>query len=296
MFPKTSRAKSVLADVGLFYAAAIWGATFFMVKGALDDVDPVVLVGYRFILAGVILLAYLLIKKQPIFQGLGRAMVLSLFLFFLYIPQTLGLKFTTASNSGFITGLFVAFIPLFMLTIFKKKPGLMGVIASGVSLVGLWVLTGGMADVNIGDILTLGAALTYALHVLYSDKYMKEGMNPFILACQQFLIVGLLSLLTALVFNLPLGVESLSAGYVIIFLALFPSLSAFVIQLVAQKIRPPLRVSLIFALEPVFAAVFAWTLGDEIFVTYRAVGGLLIFAALVISSLPSPTFRRRIIK
>lgn len=277
----------MLADLGLFYAAAVWGATFFMVKGALADVDPIVMVGYRFTLAGVILLIYLLFKRQDIFEGIGRAMVLGLLLWFLYIPQTLGLKYTTASNSGFITGLFVAFIPLFLLTIFKKKPTILEVVASAVSLLGLWVLTGGMADVNIGDILTLAAAMTYALHVLYSDKYMKAGMNPYILACQQFLIVGLLSLLTALVIDLPFTVKTAVSVRVIIFLALFPSLTAFIIQLLAQKIRSPLRVSLIFALEPVFAAIFAWTLGDEVFVTRRALGGLLIFAALIISGLPT---------
>ena len=283
----TSGKKLFLADLGLFYAAAVWGATFFMVKAALADVDPVVLVAYRFILAGVILLIFLLYKRQPIFEGIGRAAFLGLLLWFLYIPQTLGLKYTTASNSGFITGLFVAFIPFFLLTIFKKKPSLMEIIACAVSLLGLWVLTGGMADMNTGDILTLAAAMTYALHVLYSDRYMKEGMNPYLLACQQFLIVGLLSLLTAFVVDLPFTVKSSYTAGVIVFLALFPSLSAFVIQLLAQKIRSPLRVSLIFALEPVFAAIFAWTLGDEIFVTRRALGGLLIFAALIISGLPT---------
>lgn len=292
MQPNIPKKKLVLADLGLFYAAAVWGATFFMVKGALADVDPIIMVGYRFTMAGVILLAWLLIKKQPIFEGFGRAMILGLLLWFLYVPQTIGLKYTTASNSGFITGLFVAFIPLFMRTIFKRKPSVMELLASAVSLIGLWVLTGGMADVNIGDILTLAAATTYALHVLYSDKYMKAGMNPFILACQQFLIVGLLSLLTGLVLDLPFRVGSFSAGWVIVFLALFPSLTAFVIQLMAQKIRSPLRVSLIFALEPVFAAAFAWTLGNENFVTHRAIGGLLIFSALIISGLPTPSSKK----
>jgi len=293
MVSEIPRKKLIWADLGLFYAAAVWGATFFMVKGALADVDPIVMVGYRFTLAGLILLGYLQIKKQSIFEGLGKAMILGLLLWFLYVPQTIGLKYTTASNSGFITGLFVAFIPVFLRTIFKRKPTLMEVLASAVSVVGLWVLTGGMSDINIGDILTLAAAMTYALHVLYADKYLKAGMNPLVLACQQFLIVGLLSLLTALVIDLPFTIGSYSAGWVILFLALFPSLTAFVIQMMAQKIRPPLRVSLIFALEPVFAAAFAWTLGNESFVTHRAIGGLLIFAALIISGLPVPSLKKK---
>jgi drug/metabolite transporter (DMT)-like permease len=287
-----STPKRVLADAGLFYAAAIWGATFFLVKDALTGIDPVTMVAYRFLLAGVSLLIFLIATGRPIFRGLGRAAFLSVILWLLYIPQTVGLGYTTASNSGFITGLFVAFIPLFLKTIFKRTPTLMEVIASAVALIGLWILTGGLRYLNIGDSLTLVAAMTYALHVLYSDKYMKAGIDPYMISCQQFLLVGLLSLLTALVLDLPLDIRTSSAAWTVVFLAFFPTLSAFVIQMLAQKITSPLKVSLIFAFEPVFAALFAWTLGDEPFVLRRAGGGILIFAALILSGLPTPGRKR----
>ena len=291
--PKVSGRKKALAHSGLLYASAIWGSTFFLVKSALADIDPVIMVGYRFLLAGLILLVFLKITGRSFFVGLGRAAFLSVILFLLYIPQTIGLEYTTASNSGFITGLFVAFVPVFLRIIFKRRPTLMELIASIISLGGLWILTGGMSDINIGDILTLGAAMTYALHVLYSDKYMKAGIDPYVISCQQFLMVGLLSLVTALVFDLPFGIGSTSAGLVVIFLALFPTLSAFVIQMLAQRITSPLRVSLIFALEPVFAAMFAWTLGGETIVQHRALGGLLIFTALVVSGIRIPLTKQK---
>jgi drug/metabolite transporter (DMT)-like permease len=288
MPPVPSKLKVFLADAGLFYAAAIWGSTFIMVKAALAGIDPIIMVGYRFLLAGSVLLVFVLLTGRRFFEGLGRAFALAVMLWFLYVPQTLGLKYTTASNSGFITGLFVMFVPLFLRTLFKRKPTLMELLASLVSLGGLWFLTGGLRDINIGDILTLSAAMTYALHLLYSDRYMKAGIDPFLISCQQFLIVGVLSLLTALVFRLPFGIGSVKVGGIVVFLALFPTLSAFVIQMVAQKITSPLRVSLIFALEPVFAALFAWTLGGEKFITHRALGGRLFLAARVLSGLPVP--------
>ncbi len=280
--------KKRLADLGLLYAAAIWGSTFFIVKAVLDDIDPVVLVGYRFLLAGSILLVVLKLKGRSVFTGMGRAAWLGFLLWMLYIPQTIGLKYTTASNSGFITGLFVAFVPLFLLTIFRRKPTRMELIASGISMIGLWVLTGGLVDINIGDMLTLIAAVTYALHLLYSDKYMKTGIDPYIISCQQFLVVGVLSIVTALIFDLPFTVTSTGAVWMILFLTIFPTLLAFVFQMMAQKIASPLRVSLIFALEPVFAGLFAWTLGGEQFVQHRALGGLLIFLALIVSGLSWP--------
>jgi drug/metabolite transporter (DMT)-like permease len=288
-----SRMKKAAADVGLLYAAAIWGATFFLVKSILNDIDPIILVGYRFLLAGSVLLVFLLIKRRPILAGLRQAVWVAFLLWMLYVPQTIGLKYTTASNSGFITGLFVAFVPFFLRTIFRRRPTVLEVVASAVSLTGLWVLTGGMRDINLGDMLTLIAAMTYALHLLYSDRYMKAGIDPFIISCQQFIMVGALSLLTGLVLGLPFGVQSNGALWVVVFLALFPTLSAFVIQMLAQKITSPLRVSLIFALEPVFAALFAWTVGGEAFVMRRALGGLLIFLALILSGLPSPVGRKK---
>ena len=286
--------KIFLSDAGLFYAAVIWGSTFFIVKDALADIDPIIMVAYRFLLAGTILWLFLLVKGKSIFTGMGRAFFLSVILWFLYVPQTVGLKYTTASNSGFITGLFVAFIPIFLRLIFKRKPSLMEVIASIVSLIGLWVLTGGLKDINIGDSLTLVAAVTYALHVLYSDKYMKAGVDPYVISCQQFLMVGLLSLITGLVLDLPFTIGSARAGWIVVFLALFPTLSAFLIQMIAQKITSPLKVSLIFALEPVFAAIFAWTWGGEEIVFHRALGGLFIFSALIISGIPSPKRRQKL--
>ncbi len=290
---QTSRKKTLLADLGLFYAAAIWGSTFFLVKSALSGIDPVVMVGYRFLIAGIILALYLLARKQNILRDLKKGLALAIILWLLYIPQTIGLKYTTASNSGFITGLFVAFVPLFMKTIFKRTPTISEIAASGVALIGLWILTGGLKEINIGDLLTLIAAMTYALHLLLSDKYMKQGIDPIRLACQQFLIVGLLSIASAATFKLPFGITTASALHITIFLALFPTMTAFVIQLLAQKITSPLRVSLIFALEPVFAGLFAWTLGGEQIQLHGVIGGLLIFAALILSGLPSKPLTKR---
>ena len=283
-----TRTQVVMADIGLFYAAAIWGSTFFIVKNALSGIDPVIMVGYRFVLAGGVLLIFLWLTKRPVLQGLGRAAFLSVILYGLYISQTIGLEYTTASNSGFITGLFVFFTPVFMFWLFRKHPTPMEWLASLVSLAGLWVLTGGLTDVNLGDLLTLIAAVTYALHVLYSDKYMKQQVDPFMISCQQFLMVGSMALLTGWLFDLDFRIHSTASTYAVVFLALFPTLSAFVIQMLAQRFTSPLKVSLIFAFEPLFAAAFAWTLGGEQIVWHRAGGGLLIFAALILSGLPTP--------
>ena len=277
--------KNKLADIGLFYSAAIWGATFYIVKQALAGIDPVLLVGYRFSLAAVVLGIFLLIFKRPLFADFGKGAILGILLSVLYITQTIGLGITTASNSGFITGTFVAFVPIFSLLIFRRKSTATGVIAAVVSLTGLWLLTGRLAGINGGDLLTLLTAMAYAVHLLFVDRYMKNGADPYILSFQQFLVVGGISLLGAYIFGLQFRFTAEKVLWVIIFLALFPTLSAFVIQVAAQKFTSPVKVSLIFAFEPVFAALFAWTLGDEPVSAGKVAGGFLVFLALIIAGI-----------
>ncbi len=283
----TPRKTELLADAGLFYAAVIWGATFVVVQWALTGVDAVTMVGYRFLFAGSVLMVYLAVKRRPLMRDMGRSLWLSIILWSLYASQTIGLKYTTASNSGFITGLFVVFVPIFLITLFKRRPTVWEIVATLISLGGLWILTGGLREINTGDALTLISAMTYALHLLYSDKFMKSGADPLLISCQQFLFVGIFSVLFGLATGRSFAVTAPAIGW-IIFLALFPTLSAFVIQMFAQKLTSPLRVSLIFAFEPVFAAIFAWTIGGESFVWKSAIGGILIFAGLVVSGIGSP--------
>jgi drug/metabolite transporter (DMT)-like permease len=279
--------KYPLANLGLFYAAAIWGSTFFIVKDSLRNIDPVTLVGYRFLIAAIVLAIPLILFKKNLFANIKHGLILGIFLWILYTAQTIGLKYTTASNSGFITGLFVACVPIFSFAIFRKHTTRMGLLAISISLVGLWFLTGGLAQINIGDLLTLAAAMAYAIHILYADKYMSAGTDPYIISFQQFGFVGLFSLLMAAIFNRPMTIATSQTAWVVLFLALLPTLSAFVIQLLAQRLISPVQVSLIFAFEPVFAAAFAWTLGSEQIIAGRAIGGLLIFAAMLISGLQS---------
>lgn len=283
-----------LADLGLFYSAAIWGSTFFVVKGALEVIDPLMLVAYRFLLAAIIMLPILIWLKLSPLPNFGSGLALGLPLWILYVFQTVGLKYTSAANSGFITGLFVVFVPVFQIFFRRKMPKLSSLAASLVSLSGLWVLSGGLEYVNRGDLLTLAAAMSYAAHILIADRKIDAGINPYILSFQQFAIVGALSLLWGFLKVGQFAFPCRTAGAAIAFLAVFPTLSAFLVQLIAQKYVLPIRVSLIFAFEPVFAGLFAWTLGGESFTIRQASGGLLIFAGMIISGLAGGTKSDRV--
>jgi drug/metabolite transporter (DMT)-like permease len=278
--------KTLLSDFGLFYAAAIWGSTFILVKDSLNSIDPVALVAYRFTLSAIVMAIVVLLMKKKLFSGFRYGLILGLLVWFLFIPQTIGLKYTTASNSGFITGLFIVFLPFFSALFFRIKPSVVKLISVGIALIGLWFLTGGLKQINIGDVLTLSAAVTYALHLLFADKFVKNNVDPYVLCFQQFFVVGILSFIAGFFMKVPLYFSGMKPLFVIIFLALFPGVSAFMIQLIAQKHTSPIKVGLIFILEPVFAAIFAWTLGGEQFIARNAFGGLLIVIAMIIAELP----------
>lgn len=274
-----------LANLGLFYNAAIWGSTFYIVKDAINTVNPVTLVAYRFGFSAFIMGIILIATRRNIFTDFKEGMIMGLFLWLQYIPQTIGLHFTSAANSGFITGLFVVFVPIFSLFLFRTLPSFSRILAIVLSILGLWLLTGGPGKMNIGDMLTLITAMAYALHILFGDKFVKGEIDPYILAFQQFLFVSLASFCGSLLFHLPLSYGNENTILAMIFLGLFPTISAFVIQMVVQRVVSPVRVTLIFALEPVFAAIFAWTLGGEQFYLTHALGGLLIVVAIIISEI-----------
>ncbi len=276
--------KPLLADLGLIYASAIWGTTFFVVKDILKNIDPVILCAYRFLIAGLIILPYLLLKRKSIFAHWGQGFILGIALWGIYLSQTIGLLYTTASNAAFITGLFVAFVPLFAFIFLRKSPSLVNLLAVLFSISGLWILTGGLKEINKGDLITLITAISYAMHIILADIYIKNKLDPYILTFQQFITVALLSFITAFIFQLPHSISSSKVIWIMSYLIFFPTVIAFLIQLLAQRLTAPLRVSLIFALEPVFGAIFAWTFGGEAFISSRAIGGLFIFIAIIVSS------------
>lgn len=279
-----ARARGRVHELGLVYCATIWGATFYVVKDALAAVDATTLVAYRFLLASAVLLPWALPRLK---RGwvLKEGAILGAFLAASYLTQTIGLRYTSASSSGFITGLFVLFVPVFLLLFLGSPPSGAQWAATALALAGLWLLTGGPGQFNQGDGLTVLTAMAYAAHVLATDRFVKTDADPIVLAFHQFWITGVGSLALALATGAPLRVDLVAAGGPILFLTLFPTLSAFVTQMVCQRHVTPVTATLIFVLEPVFAALFAWTLGGEVFVPARAAGGGLVVGAMLLGEL-----------
>jgi drug/metabolite transporter (DMT)-like permease len=282
----TRMTRSTLLDLALLFVAFIWGSTFYLVKDSLIYVHPVVQVAYRFLLASFIMALGLLIARKKLGADIKSGVTLGTLLWLVYIFQTVGLETTTPSNSAFITGLFVLFLPIFSYIIFRKSITWMRWIAIALAIFGVWFITGGLGNVVIGDFYTLVAAASFGMHIIVAGQLMQKGLDPYVLAFQQFFIVGFWSLILALITGVPFVVAHPKAYSMILFLALVPTIIAFVIQLIAQKSVNPVKIGLIFSLEPVFAAIFAWTIAGETMTTSSVIGGLCIVLAMMVSEIP----------
>jgi drug/metabolite transporter (DMT)-like permease len=285
--PSITKTRRLLLDLGLLYAAVVWGASFIVVKNALAGVHPVTMIGYRFLVSALLLAPWAL-RRPDRRRHLRDSLPLSGLLVALYVSQTWGLRFTTAANSGFITGLFVLFVPIILLVVFRCPPSRLQWVAVLLAVAGLWILTGGPRTMNRGDAMTLVAALCYAAHLLAIDRVVRRDADPVLLMFHQLWQTGLFCTALAAAAGFSLEIESPSVAGVIVLLAAVPTLSAFFAQIVAQRHTSPLKVSLIFSLEPVFAALVAWSVGGEPFRAASAIGGALIVCGMVFAEIGRP--------
>ncbi len=273
------------AELALVGIAAIWGLTFPMVKDAISSYPVSTFLALRFLSAFVIVAAWSLVSPRGLrklsFAGWRAGAVMGLFLTGGYIFQTLGLDRTSASNAGFITGLFVVLTPLFGALFLRQRAGVVAWVAALVSTVGLFLLsrTGGTGDLR-GDGLVLLCACSFALHILATDAGVRRYDIGALLAVQ----LGVCGAIT-MAFSLGAGEleipEEGSVWSALAVTALLATAVGFFVQTYAQRHADPARTALILASEPAFAGLFAYLLLDETLRPLGWVGAGLILVSIV---------------
>ena len=173
-----------------------------------------------------------------------------------------GVVYTTAGKAGFITGLYVLFVPLFGLLVGKRTSGLTWV-GAVLAAVGLYLLSAkGLTGIALGDGLVLLSAVFWALHVLAIDRYVHR-VQPLQLATTQFAVCGALSLAGALVFETPDPAAVRAATLPILYAGLLSTGVAYTLQVVAQRKAHPSHAAIILSLESVFAVLGGWLILSE---------------------------------
>jgi drug/metabolite transporter (DMT)-like permease len=274
--------KQLKADLSLIAVTVVWGASFPIMSIAFKSVPPYSFIALRYILSALILGVFF-IKRFKNFSKdmLKPGLLIGLALGIGCILQAVGLVYTTPSKSGFLTGLNVIFVPIFIALLYKKLPDFKTNLGAVLSVSGLALMSlSGDMGVNIGDFLTLLSAVAFAAQIILVDKFSRHS-DLAVLTVLEFLTVGLLSAVPAVFtegFKMELNLFSVGA---IIFTALFCTIFAYGLQNVAQAYTTPTHTAIIFLAEPVFSAIFSVFIGDKL--TGRTFWGcLLILVGMII--------------
>lgn len=273
--------RSTLAGLAITLASFLFGTTFVVIKDAVESFPPISFVAWRFLLGGVVLT---LIAWPRDRRDAGReiwpdAAIAGTLLFFGYSFQTAGLTTTGASNSALITGLFVVLTPLLAGLFARRLPRLFVLLGALAAFLGVVLLTVQPGTQFVGgDLLTIGAAFSFAGHILALDRFANR--HPILLfTAYQLLVTAFLALPTALLFEgLPLpGPREVPA---LLLTAIGVSAGAYLLQIWAQTVIGPARTGVLLALEPAFGVATAAVVLDERLTARGWVGAVLILAGI----------------
>ena len=273
------------ADLALLLVTIFWGLTFPLIREALADMSAHWFVLLRFTLAALLFLPLILslrVGRAKLLHAAAAGALLGLIAWSSYFAQTLGLRSTAAGRAAFLTGINVVLVPLLSPLFGAGRPSRIDLVAAVVALLGMVLLTDPSAGgITSGDVWILVCAIAYAIYIHVLQIFLRRGLDPSALAFTQVVGVALCAALVmpAMESSWPrLGRDALVG---LGFCALFATVATFWLQARFQGRTTPERVALIFALEPVFAAIFAYLLLAERLRPVSIAGGALILVAVV---------------
>lgn len=259
----------------------MWGLTFVMVHDAIEVIPTLAFLAYRFIPASLLVGIPSWRKVWKLSRDGWRAGTkMGVYLTAGYLLQTFGLEHTTPSHAGFITGTFVVLTPLFGALFYKQRVATLGWGAAVVAFMGLFLLSGaGAGGKVLGDLLVLACACSFALHLLVTDRAIKNH-DLSALVTVQLGLCGVVSLIAAAVLGdleLP---RSAVVWEALVVTSIFASVVGFWVLAWVQRHVSPARTALILASDPAFAGLFAYVLAGETLSPLGWTGALLIMGAI----------------
>jgi len=272
----------------LILVTIFWGSTFFIIKDTVASVHPFDIVFGRVILASIPMLIYVFFKNKRSLlnkQAIMKGSVLGLLLTTTYVSQTYGLQYTSSGHSAFITSIAVVLVPIILFFGFKEQFLRSDYLSIFIVLIGLFLLTYDLeTQFNQGDIITFITALSLAFHIVLSGRYVKTT-ESLSLITYQFVSATVFSFIGSLWMSwgndFPMLQISTSSMISIAYLGFFGTLFCYFISVWVQKYESSVKVALVFSLEPVFAALFAYLFVNEILTLKELIGAFFILLGVI---------------
>ena len=273
------------SDLLLVAAAAVWGVSFVVVKDALTDASPLLLLGIRFTIATLVLAPFINLRGGFSAAELRAGLLLTVLLATGFATQAVGLQYTTPARSAFIVAMSSVLAPVIAMVLLKHRTGWLVLLALVIAGVGIYFLTAPDAGgLNRGDMWTLITAVVFGGHIVAVTEFSKRFEAERIVWLQlPGTAVG--TLIAALVLEPMRLAWSVGFGVALLFLGVMATAVALVWQMRAQREMTSARASLLLCFEPVFAALTSRFFWGESFTLSQGVGALLILAGMVLAVL-----------
>lgn len=284
----------------IIIATLIWGSGYVAQSAGMYYVAPLTFNAVRFAIGGTIALGPTLffvlrqrsmqikadqpisISKSTVFSGIVCGIVLCLAINL----QQFGILFTSVANASFITSLYVIMVPIVSLIFIKKKASVFVWVSVAVAMVGMYFLSlSGGFYINLGDILVFLCALAFTIQILLISHFSPKH-NVIVLACVQFYVVSILSLILAIIFEVPSITAILAAAPYVLYTGVLSSGVAYILQMKAQKTTDATIAAVLFSFEGVVAAIVGWVVLAQFLTPRELVGCVLILIAILVAQYP----------
>lgn len=286
-----------MGEIALTITAIIWGSGFVASSISLEYFTPYQILAGRFLIGAIVLTVIFHKKLKNINKStMIKGAVLGIFLYLAFALQTVGLQFTTPSKNAFLTAVNVVIVPFIAFIIYKRKIDMYELMGAILAMVGVGILSLKLsAEINIGDLLTLGCAFGFAFHIFFTAKYVKDS-DPVTLTLIQMMTAAIIGVIVVLFRGETSFVIEKEGMLSLLYLGIFSTTIAYLLQTVAQKMITETKAAIILSTESFWGMVFSVAILDETMTIKMVIGAILILTAIIISETKIPFLKKNKLK
>lgn len=283
--------KKLGSSLLLFLAACIWGFAFAFQSQGMDYMGPHTFNFARFFVGAIVLVPVIFLTKRKsehkkttkkdIKIALAGGLICGICLFLASTLQQFGIRYTSVGKAGFLTTLYIIFVPIIVGIFLKRKISIVVWIGAVLSLIGVYLLcVSESMSIGKGDIYSIGCAIFFALQIIAVD-YFATRMNGVVLSCLQFFVSGIWGMICAFLFEEP-SISQLAGGIVpLLYVGIMSSGVGYTLQILGQKNADPALASLIMSLESAISVLGGYLILGEKLTANELLGCLIMFVAVV---------------